>query len=159
MPTPGKEHAWLQQFVGEWDAEAQCFMNPDGPPAINRGVEKIRSIGGFWIVAEMTSDMGGQPFSFLQTLGFDPLSGKFVGTWVDSMTGYLWKYVGTLDEARTTLSFDTEGPCPMAKPGELKKFREVIQRISADEKVYTSSILSDDGEWILCLEARAHRRI
>ena len=44
------------------------------------------------------------------TLGFDPQKGGYVGTWIGSMTSFLWIYRGTLDRAEKILTLDTEGP-------------------------------------------------
>ena len=44
------------------------------------------------------------------TLGFDPQKGGYVGTWIGSMTSFLWIYRGTLDRVEKILTLDTEGP-------------------------------------------------
>ena len=52
MPGPQKEHEWLQQLVGEWTSEAECVMEPGKPPEKSRGIERVRSLGDLWILAE-----------------------------------------------------------------------------------------------------------
>jgi hypothetical protein len=89
------------------------------------------------------------------TLGFDPESKKYVGTWIDSMGSHLWKYVGTVDSAGKILTLETEGPCPM-KPG-LSKFREVTEWKGKDDRVFTSSIQGDDGKWNMMVRVTSHR--
>ena len=156
MPRPLSEHDWLQQFVGEWDSEAECFMDPDGPPVKSRGRERIRALGGFWIVSEIEAEMMDRPFRTVQILGFDPHKERFIGSWVDTMTSFMWHYEGTLNEARNLLTLHTEGPCPM-RSGGLSKFRETLEIRDRDHKVYTSSIQGEDGQWNTCLVATAHR--
>src|SRR5215207_7310901 len=97
MPKPQKEHAWLGQLVGEWAAEGEMFMEPGKPPMKNKGVETARAIGGFWIHAEHKMDVMGQQMTGILTLGYDAEKKKYVGTWVDSMQGHMWKYEGTVD--------------------------------------------------------------
>lgn len=155
MPPPVKEHEWLQQFVGNWEYETEIFMDPTKPPMKVKGNEVVRSIGGFWIVAESKGDMMGKPFLGVMTLGFDPQAKKYTGTWVDSMASHLWKYEGTVDSAGKILTLATEGPCPM-KPG-LTKFREVTEWKNKDERVFTSSFQGDDGKWNMMVRVTSHR--
>ncbi|MBI3119252.1 MAG: DUF1579 domain-containing protein [Candidatus Hydrogenedentes bacterium] len=147
MPPPQKEHEWLQQLVGEWTSEWEASM-PDSTPVKFHGTESVRAIGGFWVLAEGTNTMPDMLAPMLSelTLGYDPAKGKYVGTWVDSMTSYLWTYQGSVDEAGKVLTLDTEGPCPM-KGGQMTKFKEVLEIKSKDEKVFTSSIQEDNGAW------------
>ena len=145
MPKPQKEHAWLQQFVGQWESEAEMFMEGQ-PVAKSKGTETVRKIGGFWIQSEQQSDFMGQPFTGLMTLGYDVPKQQYVGTWIDSHTGYLWVYEGTLDRSGKVLTLEAEGPCPMA-PGRMSKFKEVLEVKDKDHKVFTSSIQGEDGTW------------
>jgi hypothetical protein len=156
MPPPVKEHEWLNQFVGNWDYETEIFMDPTKPPMKVKGTEVVRSLGGFWIVADGKSEMMGKPFTSVLTLGFDPQSKKYVGTWVDSMGSTLWKYEGNVDSSGKILTLETEGPCPM-KPGQLSKFREVTEWKSKDERVFTSNMLGDDGKWTMIVRVTSRR--
>lgn len=146
MPEPVKEHAWLQQFVGEWEYEAEMTMQPGEPPMRSKGTESTRAIGGFWILGENKGIFFEKPFTGILTLGYDPESKKFIGTWVDSVGSYLWRYEGTLDESGKILTLTSEGPCP-AKPGQLVKVKETLEVIDKDHKVFTSRMQGDDGTW------------
>jgi hypothetical protein len=156
MPRPLSEHDWLQQLVGEWESEAECFIDPDGPPLKCKGRERIRALGGFWIVSEIEAEMIDRPFKTVQILGFDPHKERFIGSWVDSMNSFMWHYEGALNDTRNTLVLDTEGPCPM-RPGGHSKFREMLEIRDHGHKIYTSSVLDEDGHWNTCLIANAHR--
>ncbi len=157
MPQPTAEHQWLQQFVGEWETETDVTGMPDHPPMKGKGTETVRSIGGFWVIGEGTGSMEGVPGNMIGiiTLGYDVSKQKYVGTWIDSMTGILWVYEGTVDAARKTLTLHSEGPCPF-KPG-LVKFKETVEFKSADHRVFTSSFQNDDGSWTQMLTVN-HRR-
>ena len=144
MPKPVKEHEWLQQFVGEWNSEFEIFHDPSQPPIKGKGTETSRAIGGFWVVGEGNSEMMGMKFSSLLTLGYDPDKKKYVGTWIDSMASYLWKYEGTVDATGKILTLETEGPCPM-RPGPVK-YKEVTEFKDKDTRVFTSSIVETDGK-------------
>src|SRR5688572_23347061 len=95
---PQKEHQWLQKLVGDWTMEGECSMGPDQPPMKSMGVESVRSLGGLWTVAEGKGDMPeGGPCSMIMTLGYDPRTKRYVGTWIGSMMTHLWIYDGELD--------------------------------------------------------------
>jgi Protein of unknown function (DUF1579) len=157
MPPPVKEHEWLQQFTGEWENDVEIFMEPGKPAIKAQGTETIRMIGGFWVVSDGKGEMMGMPFVHMLTLGYDPQQKKYVGTWIDSMSSYLWKYVGSVDETGKKLTLETEGPCPMA-PGKLSKFKEVTEFKSKDHRVFTSNMLGDDGKWKTILTVNARRK-
>lgn len=155
ITKPEKEHEWLRQFVGEWRAEGEYQTGPGSPPVKLDGNESVRAIGEFWIVASSESANDGTPFTSIQTLGYDPQKKKFVGTWVDSMTSYMWKYEGRLDATEKILTLETEGPTPSGQPG---KFKEVIESKSKDHKVFTSSIQGEDGNWATMVTINYYRK-
>lgn len=156
MPKPLKEHEWLHQLVGEWESEGECVMDPSQPSIKVKGTESGRKVGGFWVVLENKGDFMGSPFTGLLTLGYDADKKKYVGTWVDSMSHYLWQYVGTVDASGKKLTLESEGPCPQ-EPGKLSKFREVLEIKGRDEKVFTSTI-EKDGKWMTIMTMKYRRR-
>ncbi len=72
MPKPVKEHEWLQQYVGEWESEAEIVMEPGKEPMKSKGTETVRAIGGFWIQCENKGSMMGKGFTGVATIGYDP---------------------------------------------------------------------------------------
>lgn len=144
--TPEKEHQWLQQFVGEWESEGEINMEPGKPPMKCTGTETARALGEFWVVSDIKGTFMDQPMSGIFTIGYDPEKKKFVGSWIDSMSSYMWKYKGTLNSASNMLTLESEGPCPMAG-GEIRKVKEVMEVKSKDHRVMTSSVEVEDGKW------------
>jgi len=142
---PGKEHEWLQRFVGEWEGD---FAN---------SAESARMVGGLWMVADFKATVSGKPMAAIMTLGYDPQKKKYVGTWIDTMTAYLWNYEGAVDAAGKVLTLDAEGPNPLA-PGKTAKMRDAIEFKSNDHKVLTSSMLGDDGKWVTFMTINYKRR-
>ena len=142
-----KEHEWLQQLVGEWSSEAQASMKPGEPPEVFRGTESVRSVGGVWIVAEGQGQMpGGGSATMIMTVGFDPRTGRFVGSWVGSMMTHMWLYDGVLEADGTVLPLQSQGPS-MAGDGRLATYKDVIEIRSPDERLMTSHVLGEDGAW------------
>jgi Protein of unknown function (DUF1579) len=154
MPAPQKEHEWLKQLEGEWETEAEMVTEPGKPPVKSKGTESVRSLGGFWSVAEMKGDCLGVPVTGLMTLGYDAQKKKYVGTWVCSVCDWLWKYEGTVNGQVLTL--ECEGPNP--ETGKLVKMRDVIEIKDKDHKVLTSSMLGEDGKWVTFMTMTARRK-
>lgn len=102
-------------------------------------------------------EMMGIPFENVLTLGFDPSIGKYIGTWIGSMSDYLWKYQGGVDDAGNVLSLETEGMCPK-EPGKMKQVREVYTFPDADTRLFTSSTLGEDGNWSTSITLKSRRR-
>ena len=156
MPAPAKEHEWLKKLVGNWEFESEIFMKPDAAPMKTKSTEVVRSVGGFWVASEGKSEMMGQPFVWAMTLGFDPASKKYVGTWIDSMSSFQWRSQGSVDATGNILTLESEGPCPK-RPGTLTKFRDVTEFKSNDERAFTSSMQDEDGKWVTMVRGTARR--
>ena len=155
---PTKEHQWLQQLVGEWTFEGTGEMGPDQPPHKMSGTESVRSIGGLWIVGDGRGVMpGGDPCTMILQLGFDPLKGKFVGSWIGSMMTHMWVYEGALDAAGRVLPLDTTGPS-FTDPTKTTRYQDIIEIVSDNVRTLTSRGLGDDGKWFQFMKAEYRRK-
>jgi hypothetical protein len=146
-PPPGEHHKWLDQLVGTWAVESE--MIAEGlPPMKYTGTDTVRSLGGRWVIGDLKSEVPGMgAMSALLTLGYNPETGKYQGTWVDSVTDHLWVYEGTLDPTRKILTLEAEGPNMMDPTKGDTKYRDVIEFKSEDHRTLTSSALVD-GTWV-----------
>lgn len=165
METPQKEHAcgmpeatvnhlWLKKLAGEWLGNVQ-FMADANNPMETTSTEIAYRVGDFWLKSEITNpDMH---YHGLLTLGYDREKDHFVGTWMDSFSDHLWKYEGNLDEAGKTLTLHTEGPF-MGQPGKLFQYKEVIELIDDNNKVFKSQMQQENGEWATMLTVRSTRK-
>ncbi len=156
MPKPTQEHDWLQKFIGEWTTESKATMGPDQPPMQCRGTLTSRKLGGFWVLNEMKGDWSGDPMTGVQTIGYDEGKKKYVGTWVDSMTAFMWQYEGNLDSSGRVLTLDADGP-NFISDGKLTKFQDVYEFKSANEILMTSRMLGTDGKWVTFMSGAAKR--
>jgi hypothetical protein len=100
---------------------------------------------------------GGGLATTMMSLGYDPLKQRFVGTWIGSMMCCLWVYDGSLDSAGNILTLDTEGP-DFAVEGQLARHRDTIQFANPDQRVLTSHMLGDDGQWHQFMTAHYRRK-
>jgi hypothetical protein len=157
FPKPQQEHEWLQRFLGEWESEAEAPAAPGQPAMKCKGTIKSRMLGGFWMISESQVDMQGTQVNAVQTVGYDPEAKQYVGTWVDSMFNYLWKYTGSVDESGKKLTLEAEGP-NFLTPGKTCKFRDAYEFTDADHIVVTSSMQGDDGKWVTFMTANVRRK-
>jgi hypothetical protein len=132
-------------------------MEPGQPPLKTKGRESARMLGGFWLVANGHGDFFGTPYESILTLGYDGKSKKHIGTWVDNMQDYLWKYEGTVDDAGNKLTLTTKGPCPK-RPGELATIQEVIEFKDPDTRTFSSSMQEEDGSWTKMMTVTYRRK-
>lgn len=157
FPLPQKEHKWLEQFVGEWEADMETVAQPDQPAMKCKGEMTYRMLGGFWVICDSTVNMSGIHINAVQTIGYDPEKKKYVGTWVDSMSSHMWKYEGTVDQSGKKLDLEAEGPNFM-QPGKMANFRDSYEFKSKDHIYMTSAMQGEDGEWTVFMKADMRRK-
>ena len=155
MEQPQAEHEWLQKFVGEWDSECE-MVTPTGETFKVTGTMSVRSIGGFFIHGESTSEMpgGGSGTSFI-TLGFDAQQGKYVGTWFGSMMTKLWIYDATREGNKLILA--SEGPS-FTTPGATAMYHDIVELVSDDHHTLTARFQNEDGSWSEMMKTDYYRK-
>jgi hypothetical protein len=144
MAEPQAEHHWLQRLAGEWTFEGEAFMGPGEPAQTMRGAITARPFGRLWLMIEDRGDPADrEPRPNMYTLGYDTQNERFVGTFIDSGSTYMWAYRGSL--ARDVLTLESEGPS-MTGPGTTA-YRDVIEVVSDDHYVLRSLLPGENGQW------------
>lgn len=156
-PQPQPNQQWLKQLVGEWDVKSKMYMEPGAAPMEAAGVDTVRAVGEYFVIAEVNSTMMGMPFTGVMTLGYIEAEGKYAGTWIDSMTSHLWVYEGAVNEAGDALVLRTEGPS-MEAPGATAKYKETIAIKDKDHRTFSSVVQLSSGEWMTILTAEYSRK-
>jgi len=158
-PAATEHHLWLKQFIGEWESEAEMQMAPDQPADKAKGREKVRGLGDMWIISDFEADMPGGlgKMTAVMTVGYDPEKGKYIGTWVDSMTSFMWKYEGTVDETGKILTLNSVGPNMMTGVGTAN-YRDITEFKSPDHRVLTAQAEGPDGTWVTYMTAHYHKK-
>ncbi len=149
---PQSEHQWLHQLIGDWDFQHHCQM-PDGTVSETPGKMSCRSLGGMWLLCESNGIADdGAPWSSLMTLGFDPAQDRYVGTFIGSMMANIWHYRGVVDATGKRLPLDSEGP--KFDGSGTGRYRDTIEIVDADSWLFTSEMLTDDGQWVKFLDGK-----
>ena len=147
MDQETKEHLeWLTKFVGEWNVEHQG----------GAGTLSCSMLGKYWLINNLEMGAQGTSVRAIQTIGYDPKEKQYVGTWVDSMNGYLWHYTGQVDESGNKLVLDAKGP-DMTDPSKTANYRDAYEFKSPDHIHATASVQGDDGKWTTFMSSDAYR--
>ena len=84
--TPGEHHKKLDYFVGEWDYTIKWWMSPDSKPESATGTTKnIWLLDGRFLKIHAKGNSTEQPFEGYGIMGYDNMSKKYRGTWIDNM--------------------------------------------------------------------------
>jgi len=141
MPQPTAEHELIQQYTGKWKVACKFYMEPGKPPMETAATETIERVGAFWTVSRYETTMMGGPFQGRSTLGYEPHSGKYVSTWVDSMTPVLCHMTGTKKGDTLTM----EGSFFSCMTNSVLKHKTTDKFISKDEHVFEMFATMPDG--------------
>ena len=96
LATPGAPHKLLASMAGSWTTRTKSWMGPDSPPMESTGAcEQKMLLGGRFLQQEFAGDMMGSPFSGIGFNGDDNHTGKYVSTWMDTMSTAILYFVGT----------------------------------------------------------------
>jgi hypothetical protein len=155
--TLQKEHHWLDKLIGQWTYETECNMGPDQPSSKSKGTEVMRSLGGLWTIGEGEGEMpDGSTGKTIMTLGYDPVSDRYIGTFIGSMMTHLWIYNGSLDSTEKVLTLDTEGP--NFSDSAITKYQDMIEFVNDDHRILRSQILDEHGNWHHFMTAHYRRK-
>ena len=95
---PGDRHKMLARMVGDWTVEVVYKIGTvEGKGTADCHAEMI--LGGRFLTRNYASEMGGQPFHVMQTIGFDTLRKEFFEWQVESNNTGRLETKGTWDEA------------------------------------------------------------
>lgn len=123
FPQPSKEHSFLRQFEGDWDARCRVFghgAEPDFPESSGREYAKL-GYGGFWLTLDFSGEMHEKSFEGRGTIGWDPLKEKYQLTWLDSLNPRMLIAEGSVDPAGKILSVEASVVDPVTQEPYQKK--------------------------------------
>lgn len=108
---PQEEHEILKMDVGVWHAKGKMWMPGAEEATEFEGVETNRMVG-VWVISDYKGEFFGQKFAGHAMSGYDLNKKKYIGIWVDSMSGYPSKMVGDYDAEKKTLTMESTNYAP-----------------------------------------------
>lgn len=126
MGAPGEAHARLEPFVGTFQGEVKIWMGP-GEPMVSTGTMVTAfDLGGRFLYHTYKGDAADGPFPNFEGRGFwgyNTITNKYEGFWIDSASTVMQTETGDVDEAGKVWTMVGELPHPQS--GSMKK-RSVI---------------------------------
>jgi len=134
--TPGEQHKALELLAGNWKSSSKMWMGP-GEPQVSEGTcERSWIMGGRFLMAKHTGNMGGMPFEGMEILGYDIRTGQYVSTWIDNFgTSVAVSTSGRMDAATKTMTSEMPMFDPMSHA--MIPFKNVTKIVDADTNVFT----------------------
>ena len=123
--TPGEAHKKLDPMVGTFDTKAKMWMDPSKPAEETSGKTESKWVLGNRFVQETyEGTFMGQPFSGMGYWGYDNITKKYTGTWMDSMGTAMMNSTGKMDASGKVLTYTSMMNDPMT--GKLCKITEKV---------------------------------
>jgi len=116
--TPGAQHQALAATAGNYVVKVKQWHDPKGPVMEDSGTAKrTMTLGGRVMVEDLSCTMmGGMvPFTGHGMIGYDNVTGKYWGTWNDSMSTAVFLTEGTCDASGKNCTFTGSMNDPVKK--------------------------------------------
>lgn len=114
-PTPGKEHEFLKETVGEWDLDFDGIKGKSTYAMVHNNL---------WLESKVEMDMPQGKFTGQGLDSYDPVKKKYVAIWVDSMSTSPIVMEGDMDSKTKTITLLGKGPGPDGKTVDYKMSTE-----------------------------------
>ncbi|WP_342115378.1 DUF1579 domain-containing protein [Pseudoduganella sp. OTU4001] len=83
--TPGEAHKKLDALAGKFSVKSKMWMDPSKPPEESTGsTERKWVLGNRYLQESYQGQFMGQPFDGLGITGYDNVTKKYFGSWIDS---------------------------------------------------------------------------
>lgn len=124
--TPGEAHQKLDYFAGTWQATVKHWMEPGSEPHESSGtMTNTWVLGNRFLRQDYSGEgMGGGTFEGTGYFGFNNVTGKYEGLWIDSMSTGMMTEAGDCDESGTVWTMTGQAEFPT--PGTIMTKRSVI---------------------------------
>ena len=137
MPAPpGAEHKRLEPFAGKFRAEVKMWMGP-GDPMVSTGLmTNTFDLDGRFLCHDYKGDPNDGPFPSFQGRGFwgyNDVTKKYEGVWVDNASNVMQVDSGDVDAAGRVWTMQGEVPC--LKTGKTGIKRSVITLEDNDNRL------------------------
>lgn len=138
---PGEHHRKLDALIGTWATKSTFYCDPKGPQETTGVAVNTWTLGGRFVEQRFFGAMPGTnlPFEGIGMTGFDNVTGKFIGSWIDTMSTGLMTLQGGVEGRTLTLRGEFAAP-----GGAVMKFRMVHEFTSQDRHLCTMFMAMGD---------------
>jgi hypothetical protein len=147
--TPGDAHRKLEPFAGTWKATVRHWMEPGAEPNVSTGVMNNTWVLGHRFLQQEYRDDSGM-FEGSGYWGFNNITGRYEGLWIDTMSTGLMTDAGDCDEAGKIWEMVGEADFPAA--GHKMTKRSVITLHGPDRHTMEMYFIGPDGAEFKAME-------
>ena len=109
---PGPGHKALEHFVGAWNAEVKCWMEPGAPPHVSQATANGSwKMGGRFLQEDFQGDMDGKAFHGRTMLGYDNVTQLFQSVWISDMQTSMFITEGSGTENNQVITLEGTTSC------------------------------------------------
>ncbi len=138
---PGEAHTRLKQFEGTWTATVKLWMGPGDPHVSSGTMANTWVLGDRFLQQEYRQDDGG--FEGRGYWGFNTVTGKYEGLWIDGASAGMMTETGDCDAAGKVWTMSGEADDPTSGKKVTKK--SVITVHDADHHTLEMFFTGPDG--------------
>ena len=144
--TPGPQHTEMAKMVGEFTMTVKSYMEPGGEPDVSTGTASRKMImGGRYLEETVTGTVMGQPFEGRGLTGYNNVTGKWWGTWLDNMSTGINTSHGEWDFQKGVGVFYGDYVDPMTKV--IEETRGVITQLEGGSELMEMFMITATGEF------------
>ena len=111
--TPGDAHKKLEPLIGTFDVKVKMWMDPSKPAEESTGTsQNTWVLGNRFVETKHEGTFMGQPFSGIGYTGYDNVTKRYVGTWMDTAGTGMMVSKGTM--AGNVMRASSSMPDPMS---------------------------------------------
>jgi hypothetical protein len=155
--TPGEAHKKLEAVVGTFDTKVKTWMDPSKPPEESTGTsENTWVLGNRYVQMKYQGTMMGQPFSGMGYQGYDNVTKKYVGTWMDTMGTGIMTTTGQADKSGKTMTMTGSAADPVS--GKMMKLTEKMTVTDNDHHSFEMWAPGPDGKPVKMMEIEYTRK-
>lgn len=155
--TPGDAHKLLNDIAGTWNTKVTSWMNPGAPPSVSEGTSENKWIlGGRYLEQRFKGNFMGTPFEGLGYTGYDNVTKKYWGTWMDNFSTGVMTSTGSTPDNGKTWSFTGTSSDPMT--GKETEVQEKIIVTDHDHHTFEMWGAGPDGKPMKMMEITYTRK-
>lgn len=137
LAAPGEQHKLLAKLAGSWVTKTRGFMEPGKPPVESVGTCRQEMVlDGHYLQQTYTGDMMGDTFTGVNVIGFDSYSGKYVSTWIDSMSTAIYYFEGTASPDGRTITQKCSYTDPLRGPALWRSVTKIVDDDTLEYEMY-----------------------
>jgi hypothetical protein len=156
VATPGEPHRLLATLEGSWNTRTRGWMEPGSPPMEGTGTcEQKMLLDGRYLQQEYRGEMGGDAFAGINIIGYDNHTGKYVSTWIDSMSTGIYYFEGTAGADGKTITQESSYDDPVRGPMTWRSVTRIVNNNAVEYEMY---LIPKGGPEEKMMEMTATRR-